>query len=423
LKAANEVEKQKWINALELGKNKDRQNRQLNPSNPNSMNNNFEQDSDDEDSSEMDRIQFENMLRELQYKLNELSLSHEVVIKQSSVLLKSLSELENVQTRPDENVIKTINEKSTVFKIGVLQAANHFQEFVNLAQMQSKKMSKILQSEKERRARLEEMIHDMAKQNFNIETQLNKQGKRNKAIAPTSSNASASQSSSTDANKTANSRGSSIKKKLNQDRSGEQDDGKSKLNSTNAQLTNLAQNQQQQQVQGEEDEENLANEDEFHDAVEDVTQICVTLPRKSTLHHRNPSNISKVYLQESDISSGDEETGQTIKVTMHHASIKEKSKSDAQQQLGLLPQSKQHGKQESSSNLSLLKGVNRQVRPRRKEITPRPNYSLNLWSIMKNCIGKDLSRIPIPVNFSEPLSMLQRVTEELEYSNLLDLAA
>ena len=30
-------------------------------------------------------------------------------------------------------------------------------------------------------------------------------------------------------------------------------------------------------------------------------------------------------------------------------------------------------------------------------------------------VGKDLSRIPIPVNFSEPLSMLQRLTEDFEY--------
>ena len=77
----------------------------------------------------------------------------------------------------------------------------------------------------------------------------------------------------------------------------------------------------------------------------------------------------------------------------------------------------------SASDLNFLKGVSRQVKQRRKEITLRPNYSINLWSIMKNCIGKDLSKIPIPVNFSEPLSMLQRITEELEYSDLLDRAA
>ena len=42
---------------------------------------------------------------------------------------------------------------------------------------------------------------------------------------------------------------------------------------------------------------------------------------------------------------------------------------------------------------------------------------------MKNCIGKDLSRIPVPVNFSEPLSMLQRMSEDSQYSEILDKAA
>uniref|UniRef100_A0A183C8Z8 Oxysterol-binding protein n=1 Tax=Globodera pallida TaxID=36090 RepID=A0A183C8Z8_GLOPA len=61
---------------------------------------------------------------------------------------------------------------------------------------------------------------------------------------------------------------------------------------------------------------------------------------------------------------------------------------------------------------------------RRTSIPPKPqSHGLNLWSIMRNCIGKELTRIPIPVNFNEPLSMLQRITEDLEYSYLLDRAA
>uniref|UniRef100_A0A8C9TXT0 Oxysterol-binding protein n=1 Tax=Scleropages formosus TaxID=113540 RepID=A0A8C9TXT0_SCLFO len=63
------------------------------------------------------------------------------------------------------------------------------------------------------------------------------------------------------------------------------------------------------------------------------------------------------------------------------------------------------------------------VRKRRTRIPDKPNYSLNLWSIMKNCIGKELSKIPMPVNFNEPLSMLQRLSEDLEYHELLDKAA
>ena len=59
----------------------------------------------------------------------------------------------------------------------------------------------------------------------------------------------------------------------------------------------------------------------------------------------------------------------------------------------------------------------------RTSIPEKPNYSLNLWSVVKNSIGKDLSKIPMPVNFNEPLSFLQRFSEDLEYSSLLDLAS
>lgn len=62
-------------------------------------------------------------------------------------------------------------------------------------------------------------------------------------------------------------------------------------------------------------------------------------------------------------------------------------------------------------------------RQRRTRVPDKPNYPLNLWSIMKNCIGKDLSKIPMPVNFNEPLSMLQRLTEDYEYAEILDTAA
>lgn len=44
----------------------------------------------------------------------------------------------------------------------------------------------------------------------------------------------------------------------------------------------------------------------------------------------------------------------------------------------------------------------------------------SLWSIIKECIGKDLSRVCLPVYFNEPLSALQKSAEDLEYSELLD---
>ncbi|KAL1924036.1 uncharacterized protein VTP21DRAFT_7071 [Calcarisporiella thermophila] len=51
---------------------------------------------------------------------------------------------------------------------------------------------------------------------------------------------------------------------------------------------------------------------------------------------------------------------------------------------------------------------------------PKPNISL--FSILRNAIGKDLTRVSIPVIFNEPTSMLQRLCEDMEYSELLDRA-
>lgn len=48
------------------------------------------------------------------------------------------------------------------------------------------------------------------------------------------------------------------------------------------------------------------------------------------------------------------------------------------------------------------------TKQRRTRVPDRPDYNLSLWSILKSFIGKDLTKIPLPVNFNEPLSMLQR---------------
>ena len=47
---------------------------------------------------------------------------------------------------------------------------------------------------------------------------------------------------------------------------------------------------------------------------------------------------------------------------------------------------------------------------------------VNLWNLLCKNIGKDLSKISMPVTLNEPLSTLQRLCEELEYSDLVDKA-
>lgn len=61
---------------------------------------------------------------------------------------------------------------------------------------------------------------------------------------------------------------------------------------------------------------------------------------------------------------------------------------------------------------------------RRKKL-PEPSQKekgVSLWSMIKDNIGKDLTKVCLPVFFNEPLSSLQRCFEDFEYSYLLDQA-
>ena len=52
-----------------------------------------------------------------------------------------------------------------------------------------------------------------------------------------------------------------------------------------------------------------------------------------------------------------------------------------------------------------------------------PDSEVNLWNILKKNIGKDLTKVAMPVSINQPLSALQRIAEDLEYSELLDEAS
>lgn len=62
---------------------------------------------------------------------------------------------------------------------------------------------------------------------------------------------------------------------------------------------------------------------------------------------------------------------------------------------------------------------------RRRKKLPDPveeEKGVSLWSMIKDNIGKDLTKVCLPVYFNEPLSSLQKSFEDFEYSYLLDQA-
>ncbi|XP_059583230.1 oxysterol-binding protein-related protein 6 isoform X2 [Alligator mississippiensis] len=90
----------------------------------------------------------------------------------------------------------------------------------------------------------------------------------------------------------------------------------------------------------------------------------------------------------------------------------------------------------SEDNTSVTDNISRQIlngeltggafRNGRRTCLPAPSpdtSNINLWNILRNNIGKDLSKVSMPVELNEPLNTLQHLCEELEYSELLDKAA
>nr|XP_045616536.1 oxysterol-binding protein 1-like isoform X2 [Procambarus clarkii] len=128
-----------------------------------------------------------------------------------------------------------------------------------------------------------------------------------------------------------------------------------------------------------EDEE----ENEFEDAVEELAENFIVHVNTSQAHKRSNSNVSQLSEEMASLN----------------------------------------GSQATTPTEEMKQANGRPKRQRRCRVPDKPNHPINLWSIMKNCIGKELSKIPMPVNFSEPLSFLQRLTEDFEYTDILDRAA
>ncbi|KAH8597750.1 oxysterol-binding protein-like protein [Bisporella sp. PMI_857] len=69
-----------------------------------------------------------------------------------------------------------------------------------------------------------------------------------------------------------------------------------------------------------------------------------------------------------------------------------------------------------------FQGYEKGIRKKLKmDADDRPKISL--WGILKSMIGKDMTKMTLPVSFNEPTSLLQRCAEDMEYADLLDQAS
>jgi hypothetical protein len=84
-----------------------------------------------------------------------------------------------------------------------------------------------------------------------------------------------------------------------------------------------------------------------------------------------------------------------------------------------------HTGEQSAPRVSGAKQQQQQQQPARR--TRLGSYKafgeVSIWNFLKEALGKDLTRITFPIAFNEPLTLLQRSSEDMEYAQLLDRAA
>jgi len=385
LRASSEVERQKWVTALELAKAKAIQ----------MMESDEEDEGDQEFPVEISKQELLNAVRAMTTKLEDLRTCNDLIVKHGHALQRSVSDLEQAtvgaKVDGDKKIdvgnvqpkVKILNERATLFKITSNAMINACTEYLELTQTQGKKWQRLLSHEREQRLRLEEMVEQLARQHSQLEHQCKK---TNFNTMDRDRNSNGSSHRRTNSNV---SHASTAPDSSSVNTNTVKDDPKSSDSISNSE-----------------------DEDDFHDAVTDPEYVDFTVSC-APAHRRTNSTVSAASTksdgaishrgeEETDYSS-DQEDGHTLTI------VKKREKGD-------FP--------DSDKNVKITTPVKRaKGRERRSRIPDKPDISFSLWSIMKNCIGKDLSKIPVPVNFSEPISFLQRLCEDFEYSEIIDRAA
>lgn len=420
IKTANEVERQSWVTALELAKVKAIRAMES------------EEEEEEKTFQVVPSQEITTVVRDLTDRLESLRTCYDLINKHGVALQGALNELRsiNLASSDEETVvsrIKIVNERATLFRITSKAMINACNDYLRSAESQGHKWSKALQHERESRQRLEEMVEQLAKQHTQLEqaahlVQHNKVVPNPPLAAPQIMDSTMTQSSnfvSDDETEFFDAEGSSA---LTQQESNE--DSPQNGSDEGAFIMQMPQSKQMQAEQF--SCSSSSSEADLSSIRKLPQQVCVLDNQKSM-----------------DTPDRAAPTGGSDRNTKIPSGSNSSSSSTGGQSDGGNPNNQQNSGGGVGGGGSTGSGGNddpnkpggspnssaeshpstKVVRQRRTRVPDKPHYPLNLWSIMKNCIGKELSKIPMPVNFNEPLSMLQRLTEDYEYANILDAAA
>ena len=340
-----------------------------------------------------DKQDLQSMLKTLMSKLDDLKTCHDLNVKRATALQRALTELEQLENPAKAaSRTKSINERVTLFRITSSAMIKACTEYVTLAQTHGKKWHKLLQHEHETRLRLEEMIEQLAKQHSHLERRAMVEAAS--INSPKSACSEGDEEEFFDAEENGPDFYVSFPGKAHRVST-------SMANNTTASGSNEA-SSSRGRPEDEDDEDTKPLEDDES-----------TGSDNSDFEGQNRPTAQDMQVVTSRRSSARDSKANNHPLASFRMASVETEFSDAVSTVS----------QDMSSLILGSCGTSDTKRARRRTIPERPNQSLNLWSFMKNCIGKELTKIPMPVNFNEPLSMLQRVTEDFEYADLLHRAA
>ncbi|XP_018353295.1 PREDICTED: oxysterol-binding protein 1 isoform X5 [Trachymyrmex septentrionalis] len=371
IKASTEVERQQWVTALELAKAKAIQAMEsaLVLRRRYAAKSLLEEEEEEYQDNDNQNVETASVIKDLTRRLDDLQACNDLMLKQGSGLQRALSDLEMVEPPSPELAakFKIVSERATLFRIAANAMISTSSDYLQLAQQQEPKWKKMLQHERDQKVRIEKMVEQLARQHSHLEEAA-------QHAIPSATPAGGHRPS-------------------------------------HPAIT----------TSPSEDEEDNA---EFYDAQEsDTFTLTIPIATSNSISHARDRTDS----QGSDDGSSSEGDPTPLPVSDSTGadSFLIVTDSTAAQTLSAVRitnnldiKSWRSNNDSSSTGMTTIS-----KRKRRTRVPDKPNYPLNLWSIMKNCIGKDLSKIPMPVNFSEPLSMLQRLTEDYEYADILDRAA
>ncbi|PAA85237.1 hypothetical protein BOX15_Mlig004611g1, partial [Macrostomum lignano] len=411
LKAPTEVDRQKWVTALELARSKALSAMAADTGSE-----------DGEINMGTDSKEVEQLIAQIDQKLTDLRNFSQTLNHNGETLSRLLSEFENrrqpVGEGPGEDtLVKALKERTAMQKIMLNAMLNSCKDVGDFLANEGKRWKRLLEYERGQRQQLQDMVEQLAKQHSSLEKKIISQEGLSCSHPGFPS-------------------GSGTQQRGTLKRGGAaSDDSDEEFHDAEENL-GLEENQQVIKISLPNTTPSAASAGGLSTS---PTDQGVAAPGGSSsnaspggggvsdINAANKEAFADDY--ESDVSYEEDEEevkarrrdSRQLKVILNKRSQPSMRKQKQQQQEQ--QQQRLSGISQDSTKSAVATRPSSSIRVRRSAIPERPNYSLNLWSIMKNCIGKELSKIPMPVNFSEPLSMLQRITEELEYSNCLDKAA